>query len=125
MSISTNELIEAFGNMTVMEMVELTKALEERFQVKAATNVVAQTTQSTETKAEDQADKLFSVRLDNFGANKISVVKIVRETLGIGLKETADLVNKAPVVLQKDMEKNAAESFATRLTAAGGTVTVE
>jgi len=125
MTTSTNELIEAFGSMTVMEMVELTKAMEERFQVAAATPIVRQVAEQAEQVKVEEQKTSFNVRLDSFGQNRLNVIKAARELLGIGLKETMDLVNKAPVVLKENVEQAQADLYVATLTAAGATVTLE
>lgn len=121
---TTNELIEAFGSMTVMEMVELTKAMEERFQVAAIPIVRQVAEQAEQVKVEEQKTS-FNVRLDSFGQNRLNVIKAARELLGIGLKETMDLVNKAPVVLKENVEQAQADLYVATLTAVGATVTLE
>ena len=121
-----DDLIKSVSELTVIELAELVKALEEKFGVTAAAPAVAvaastgATTSSEEPKEEQTS---FNVVLANAGANKIGVIKALREVLPtLGLKEAKDLVVGAPKEVLTSVNKTTAEEAKTKLTAAGATV---
>jgi len=124
----TEEIMTAIKNMTVLELAELVKALEAEFGVSAAAPVVATTTAApTEAAAPAAAEEQmeFSVILKDVGANKISVIKVVRELTTLGLKESKDLVESAPKAVKEGVNKDEAAAIRQKLEAAGATVEIK
>ncbi len=116
MALSKDEIIEAIAALSVTEVVELVKAMEEKFGVSAAAAVAAAPAggaAATEEKTE------FDVMLKAAGANKIAVIKAVRTATGLGLKEAKDLVESAPAKVKEAMPKADAEALVKALTDAG------
>jgi len=121
-----DEIMATVKNMTVLELSELIKALEAEFGVSAAAPVVAATAAPTEAAALPAEEKTeFSVILNNFGANKISVIKAVRELTSLGLKESKDLVESAPKAVREGVNKDEAATIKQKLEAAGATVEIK
>lgn len=120
------QIMEAIEQMTVLELSELVKALEEKFGVSAAAPVAvaaAPAAGGAAPAAEEQTE--FDVILTNAGAAKINVIKVVREVTGLGLKEAKDLVDGAPKAVKEKISKADAEALKTKLTEAGATVEVK
>lgn len=123
MSVSKADVIEFLKNMTVIELSDLIKELEETFGVSAAAPVAAMAMGSAgdaAPAAEEQTE--FTVMLTDFGAAKINVIKEVRAITGLGLKEAKDLVEGAPQVVKEGLTKDDAEKFKKQLEAAGAKV---
>lgn len=119
----TNEqIIEAVEKMTVLELNTLVKAIEEKWEVSAAAVAVAGPAAGGAA-AEEQTD--FAVELTDAGAQKIAVIKVVKEALGLGLKEAKDAVDGAPAVLKEGMKKEDAEALKAKLEEAGAKVTLK
>jgi large subunit ribosomal protein L7/L12 len=125
--LSKEELIEAISKLTVIELSDLVKALEEKFGISAASPVaVAATvagTMSSGVVAEEKDE--FTVVLTNAGANKINVIKAVREVTGLGLKEAKDLVEGAPKTVKENVPKADAEAIQKKFIDAGATVELQ
>lgn len=120
MAIGKDEIVKAVEAMSALELMEMVKAIEERFGVSAMPLARA----TAEALApEDEEGALFSVRLVSAGANRVSVIKAIREITGAGLKEAVDLVNAAAVV-RRDQTKEQAEAIAAKLVAAGAEAAV-
>lgn len=119
MALTKEEIIEAVASMSVMEVTELVKAMEEKFGVSAAAAVVAGPA-AGEAAAEEKTE--FNVVLKNVGANKIAVIKAVRAATGLGLKEAKDLVESAPAKVKEDLPKADAEALKKSLEEAGAEV---
>jgi len=122
----TEEIMTTIKNMTVLELAELVKALEAEFGVSAAAPMVAAAAAPTEAAApaaEEQTE--FSVLLKDIGANKISVIKAVRELTTLGLKESKDLVESAPTAVKEGVNKDEAAAMKQKLEAAGATVEIK
>jgi len=118
------QIIEAIKGMTVLELNELVKAIEEEFGVTAAAPmVVAGGGGAAAEAAQEQTE--FDVILANAGASKINVIKIVREITGLGLKEAKDLVDNAPKPIKEKVGKEEAEKIKKQLEEAGATVEVK
>ena len=113
------DMLNKIESMSVLELNELVKAIEEKFGVSAAA-VAAAPAGGAAAEAEEKTS--FTVRLEAAGEGKIAVMKVVKESLGLGLKEAKDLVDGAPVDLKKDMKKEEAENFKKALEEAGATV---
>ncbi|MGE4384464.1 MAG: 50S ribosomal protein L7/L12 [Endomicrobiaceae bacterium] len=118
-----DQLIEEISSMTVLEMAELVKALEEKFGVSAAAPVAVAAVAGGAAPAAAAEEKTeFNVVLASAGASKINVIKVVRELTGLGLKEAKDLVDGAPKAVKENVSKAEAEEMKKKLTEAGATV---
>lgn len=120
------QIMEAIEQMTVLELSELVKALEEKFGVSAAAPVAvaaAPAAGGAAAAAEEQTE--FDVILTNAGAGKINVIKVVREVTGLGLKEAKELVDGAPKAVKEKISKADAEALKAKLVEAGATVEVK
>ena len=113
MSLSNAELVEALSKKPILEIVELVKALEEKWGVSAA--AAAPVEEKTE----------FNVVMDSFGENKVAVIKVVRTVTGLGLKEAKDLVEGAPSTVKEAVKKDEAESIKKQLEEAGAKATIK
>jgi large subunit ribosomal protein L7/L12 len=122
MAISQADILEAVSNMTIMEIVDLISAMEEKFGVSAAAAVVAAPTAAAAV-VEEQTE--FDVILTSFGENKVAVIKSVRGITGLGLKEAKDAVEGVPTVLKEGVPKAEAEDIKKQLTEAGATVEIK
>ena len=114
-----NDLLTKIENMSVIELNDLVKAIEERFGVSAA--AVSAAPAAGAAPAEDAKDS-YTVHLAGIGEQKIAVMKVVKEALGLGLKEAKDLVDGAPIDLKKDVKKAEAEELKKKLEEAGAKV---
>ncbi len=125
--LSTEELLETFKEMTLIELSEFVKAFEDAFDVKAAAPVaVAAAGAQGAAPAEEVVEQdEFDVILDSAGDKKIQVIKEVRALTSLGLKEAKDLVESAPKAILEKVNKDAAEKAKAQLEAAGGSVTVK
>ena len=126
MALSNEELIEALSEKPVMEVVELVKALEEKWGVSAAAPVAVAAgggAAAPEAAAEEKTD--FDVMLTSFGDNKVAVIKVVRTVTGLGLKEAKDLVEGAPSPIKEGAPKEEAEEIKKQLEEAGAQVEVK
>ena len=121
MAITKEEIIEAVGNMSVMDLNDLVKAFEEKFGVSAAAMAVAAPGAGGGAAAAEEKTE-FNVILAEVGANKVSVIKAVREITGLGLKEAKDLVDGAPKPVKEGVDKAAAEDAKKKLEEAGAKV---
>ena len=117
-----NEMIEEIKKLTVVELNDLVKAIEEEFGVSAVA-VAAPAAGAAAGAAEEKSS--FNVVLKEAGANKIQVIKVVKDLLGLGLKDAKDLVDGAPKTLKEDVAKDAAEDMKAKLTEAGATVELQ
>lgn len=129
-TLSKDQLIEAIKQMTVMELAELVKALEEEFGVSAAAPVAvaaapAGAPAGTEEAAPEEEQTEFSVILTSFGESKINVIKTVREVTALGLKEAKELVESAPKPVKEGVTKEEAATIKEKLEAVGATVEVK
>ena len=113
-------VVETIEQMSVIDLHELVKHLEEKFGVSAAAVAVAAPVAGAAAGGEEKST--FNVELKDGGASKISVIKVVKEVLGLGLKEAKDLVDGAPAMLKEGMKKEDAEKLKKDIEAAGGKV---
>jgi large subunit ribosomal protein L7/L12 len=122
--LTKDELIEAISKLTVLELSELVKALEEKFGVSAAAPVAAAAAPAAGGAAAPAAEEKdeFNVVLTAVGSSKINVIKVVREITGLGLKEAKDLVEGAPKTVKENVPKAEAEEMKKKFTEAGATV---
>ena len=116
------EIIDAIKELTVMELNELVKACEEEFGVSAAAGVAVVAGPAAEA-VEEKTE--FDVELTSFGAQKIKVIKVVREITGLGLKEAKETVEGAPKVIKEAVAKDEAEAIKAKLEEVGATVTIK
>ena len=121
MALTNEEILNAVAEKTVLELVELISAFEEKFNVSAAAVAVA----AGPADAAEEEQTEFNVELTSFGANKVAVIKAVREATGLGLKEAKDLVESAPTVLKEGVSKEDGEELKKKLEEAGATVTIK
>ena len=119
MAISKEDILEAVGQMSVMDLNDLVKAFEEKFGVSAAAMSVAGPAAGGGAAAAVEEQTEFTVVLENFGANKVGVIKAVREITGLGLKEAKDLVDGAPKPVKEGVSKADAEAAKKKLEEAG------
>jgi large subunit ribosomal protein L7/L12 len=119
MALSKEDILEAVGGMTVLELNDLVKAFEEKFGVSAASMAVAAPGAGGGAAAAAEEQTEFNVMLLEAGANKVSVIKAVRELTGLGLKEAKDLVDGAPKAVKEGLPKADAEAAKKKLEEAG------
>ncbi|TNF91670.1 MAG: 50S ribosomal protein L7/L12 [Gammaproteobacteria bacterium] len=125
MAVSKEDILETLSNMTVMEVVDLIAAMEEKFGVSAAAAVAAAPAAAAggEAGGEAAAEKdEFDIVLTGFGDKKVGVIKAVRGITGLGLKEAKDMVEGAPTTVKEGVAKGEAEEMKKQLEEAGGTV---
>lgn len=124
MTDNVNKVLDMVSNMSVMEVVELVKAMEEKFGVSAAAPVaVAAAPGAAAPAAEEKTE--FNVVMTAVGANKIEVIKVVRALTNLGLKEAKDMVEKSPSTIKEGASKDDAQNIKKQLEAAGATVEVK
>ena len=117
------KLVEEVENMSVLELSELVKVLEKKFGVSASVVAVATPGVGADGAGEDEGKSTVTVELSDMGANKISVIKAVKEALSLGLKDAKDLVDGIPSVLKENMKKEDAEELKGKMEDAGAKVT--
>ena len=126
MAVSKDDILEAIANMSVMDVVELIEAMEEKFGVTAAAAVAAAPVAGGDAGGEGAAEKTeFDVVLTGFGDKKVGVIKAVRGLTGLGLKEAKDAVEGVPSVLKEGVSKEEAEEAKKQLEEAGATVEIK
>lgn len=119
MALSKDDILNAVANLTVLEMVELISAFEEKFGVSAAAVAVAAGPGAGAAAVEEKTE--FNVMLTGIGANKVGVIKAIREITGLGLKEAKDLVESAPTLVKEGLPKAEAEAMKKKIEDAGAT----
>lgn len=122
MAVSKEDMLETISNMSVMEVVDLISAMEEKFGVSAAAAVAAAPAGGAEAGAAAEEQTEFDVVLASFGENKVGVIKAVRGATGLGLKEAKDLVESAPAPIKEAVSKTEAEELKKTLEEAGASV---
>jgi large subunit ribosomal protein L7/L12 len=127
MAASKEEILDAISNMTVMEIVDLVKMMEDKFGVTAAAPVavaaVAAGGGAAAPAVEEQTE--FTVTMTSFGANKVSVIKVIREITGLGLKEAKDLVEGVPSLVKESIPKADADAIKKKLEEAGAAAEIK
>jgi len=123
MAVSKDEILETIANMSVMDVVGLIEAMEEKFNVSAASAVAAVAAPAAAAVVEEKTE--FDVVMSSFGANKVSVIKVVRAITGLGLKEAKDLVESAPSTVKEGLPKADAEDMKKQLEEAGASVEIK
>ena len=121
---TTQEIIDVIKGLTVLELNDLVKACEEEFGVSAAAGVVVAAAGGAAADAAEEKSE-FDVELTEAGANKVKVIKVVREITGLGLKEAKDVVDGAPKVIKEAASKEEAEDIQKKLEAEGAKVTLK
>lgn len=124
MSVSKDEILETIANMTVMEVVELISAMEEKFGVSAAAAVAVAPAAAAAAPAVEEKTE-FDVVMTGFGDNKVNVIKVIRAITGLGLKEAKDLVEGVPSTVKEAVSKQEAEDIKKQLVEAGATVDIK
>jgi large subunit ribosomal protein L7/L12 len=123
MAVTKEDILETISNMTVMEVVDLISAMEEKFGVSAAAAVAAAPVAAAAAGAEAAEEKTeFDVVMTSFGANQVGVIKVVRAVTGLGLKEAKDMVEGAPSTVKEAASKAEAEGIKKQLEEAGASV---
>jgi len=123
MAVSKEEILETISNMTVMEVVDLISAMEEKFGVTAAAAVAAAPAAGGGEAAEAAEEQTeFDVVMSSYGENKVGVIKAVRAITGLGLKEAKDMVEGVPATVKEGVEKEDAEAMKKQLEEAGAAV---
>ena len=125
MAISKDDILEAVSAMSVMDLNDLVKAFEEKFGVSAAAMAAPAAGGAAAGGAAAEEQTEFNVVLDTFGANKVGVIKAVREITGLGLKEAKDLVDGAPKTVKEAVSKADAEAAQKKLVEAGATASIK
>jgi len=118
------DIIDIVKDMTVLELADLVKAFEEEFGISAAAPVAVAAVAGPAAAAEEEKTE-FDVVMTSFGANKVAVIKVVREITGLGLKEAKDLVEAAPKAVKEKVSKDDAEAAKAKLVEAGAEVEVK
>ena len=121
MAVAKAEILDAVANLTVLELSQLIKDMEEKFGVSAAAAAVAVAAPAAGGAAAAEEKTEFTVNLTSSGANKVNVIKVVRAVTGLGLKEAKDLVDGAPKAVKEGIPKADAEAILKQITDAGGT----
>jgi large subunit ribosomal protein L7/L12 len=122
MAVSKEEMLETIGNMTVLEIVDLISAMEEKFGVSAAAAVAAAPAAAAGEAVVEEVKDEFNVVMTSFGANKVGVIKVVRALTGLGLKEAKDMVEGVPATVKEGANKADAEKMKKELEEAGASV---
>ncbi len=125
MAVSKEDILETISNMSVMDVVELIDAMEEKFGVSAAAPVALAAGPADGEAAVVEEQTEFDVFMSSFGAQKVPVIKVVREITGLGLKEAKDLVESAPANIKEAVTKDEAEEVAKKLEEVGASVEVK
>lgn len=125
MAVSKEEILETIANMTVLEIVDLVAAMEQKFGVSAAAAVAAPAAApaAAETAVEEKTE--FDVLMTSFGEKKVNVIKVIRAITGLGLKEAKDLVEGVPATVKESISKEEAETIKKQLEEAGATVEIK
>jgi len=124
MAVAKEEILETIGNMSVLEVVDLISAMEEKFGVSAAAMAVAAApAAAAAAPAEEQTE--FNVVMTSFGENKVNVIKVIRAVTGLGLKEAKDMVEGVPATVKEAISKDDAAAIKKQLEEAGAKVEVK
>ncbi|HLA74790.1 MAG TPA: 50S ribosomal protein L7/L12 [Gammaproteobacteria bacterium] len=124
MAVTKEDILETVANMSVVDIVDLISAMEEKFGVSAAVAVAAGPAAGAGAAAAEEQTE-FNVVMTSFGANKVGVIKVIRTITGLGLKEAKDLVEGAPSVVKEGVAKKDAEDIKKQLEEAGAAVEIK
>ena len=125
MAVSKEEILDTIANMSVLDVVDLIKAMEDKFGVSAAAPVAMAAAAAAPAAAPVEEQTEFNVIMTSFGANKVNVIKVVRALTGLGLKEAKDLVEGIPATIKEAVSKQEAADVKKQLEEAGATVEVK
>ena len=125
MAVSKEDILDTISNMTVLEIVELVKAMEDKFGVSAAAVAAAPVAMAAAAAAPVEEQTEFNVIMTSFGENKVGVIKAVRAVTSLGLKEAKDLVEGVPATVKEAVSKEESEKIKKGLTEAGATVEIK
>ncbi|MCK5876514.1 MAG: 50S ribosomal protein L7/L12 [Candidatus Marithrix sp.] len=126
MAVAKEDILEAIAEMSVMDVVELVKAMEDKFGVSAAAPVAAAAAPAAGGEAAAAAEQTeFTVSLTSFGEKKVQVIKAIRSITGLGLKEAKTLVESSPAVVKEDIPKDEAEKIKKELEEVGGSAEIK
>ena len=127
MAATKEEILDAIGNMSVLEIVDLVKMMEEKFGVTAAAPMMMAAAGGAAAAAAPVAEEQteFTLTMTGFGANKVGVIKVIRELTGLGLKEAKDLVEGVPSVVKEGVSKADADAMKKKLEDAGATAEIK
>ena len=124
MAVSKEDILDTISKMTVLEIVDLISAMEEKFGVTAAAAVAAAPAAAGGAAAAEEKTE-FNVIMTSFGENKVNVIKVIRTITGLGLKEAKDMVEGAPSAVKEGVDKKEAESIKKQLEEAGAKVEIK
>jgi large subunit ribosomal protein L7/L12 len=125
MAVTKDEILDAISKMSVIEVVELIADMEKKFNVTAAAPVAAAAAAGAVAAPVAEAQTEFTVTMTEFGANKVGVIKVIREITGLGLKEAKDLVEGAPSTVKESIPKADAEAIKKKLEDAGAKAAIK
>jgi large subunit ribosomal protein L7/L12 len=125
MDLKKDDIINAISKMSVMEIVELVKEMEEKFDVSASNMMIAGGAAENTQKEEAKEQTEFSVTLESFGTSKISVIKSIRSVINLGLKEAKEFVENAPKLIKEGIDKKEAEEIQKKLEEVGAKVSIK
>jgi len=125
MALSKEDILETISNMSVMEVVDLISAMEEKFGVSAAAAVAVAPAAGAGAAAPAEEKTEFDVVMTSFGDNKVNVIKVIRAVTGLGLKEAKDMVEGVPATVKEGVSKAHAEDVKKQLVEAGATVDIK
>lgn len=123
MAVAKEDILNTIANMTVLEIVDLISAMEEKFGVSAASMAVAATPAAAAAPAEEKTE--FNVVMTSFGDNKVNVIKVIRAITGLGLKEAKDMVEGVPATVKEGIPKADADGIKKQLEEAGAKVEIK
>lgn len=125
MAVSKEDILDTISKMTVLEIVDLISAMEEKFGVTAAAAVAAAPAAAAGGAAAAEEKTEFSIVMTSFGENKVNVIKVIRTITGLGLKEAKDMVEGVPSTVKEGVDKKEAESIKKQLEEAGAKVEIK
>jgi large subunit ribosomal protein L7/L12 len=125
MAVSKDDILETISNMSVMDVVDLISAMEEKFGVSAAAPVAVAAGPAAGGEAAEEEQTEFDLMLTSFGTSKVPVIKAVREITGLGLKEAKDLVESAPAAIKEGIEQAEADELKKKLEEVGASVEIK
>jgi large subunit ribosomal protein L7/L12 len=125
MAVSKDDILETISNMSVMDVVDLISAMEEKFGVSAAAPVAVAAGPAAGGEAAEEEQTEFDLMLTSFGTSKVPVIKAVREITGLGLKEAKDLVESAPAAIKEGIEQAEADELKSKLEEVGASVEIK
>ena len=125
MAVSKDDILETISNMSVMDVVDLISAMEEKFGVSAAAPVAVAAGPAAGGEAAEAEQTEFDLMLTSFGTSKVPVIKAVREITGLGLKEAKDLVESAPAAIKEGIEQAEADELKSKLEEVGASVEIK